>query len=167
MSAGRLLATAVHERVGADARGLSPGPGGYAADAQAIRGALPLAEVEAFPQGVLVRIPSRRPVRAFETELDPLGADAIVALADVLNELPEREARFVLHMDPLPEGALARSQMERLLRLRAEGWIALLGQLGVDPARIRIDVRGGRDPIASNATPLGREHNRRVEIIVH
>lgn len=37
---------------------------------------------------------------------------------------------------------------------------------GVSPNRIHIDGRGSSDPIASNATEMGRAENRRVEIYV-
>jgi len=36
----------------------------------------------------------------------------------------------------------------------------------VDPARIRIEGHGARQPIASNDTERGRAQNRRVEIYV-
>ncbi|HWJ95544.1 MAG TPA: OmpA family protein, partial [Telluria sp.] len=41
-----------------------------------------------------------------------------------------------------------------------------LASHGVNPARIRIEGRGEREPIASNDDPAGRARNRRVEIYV-
>ena len=34
---------------------------------------------------------------------------------------------------------------------------------GVDPERLLVDGRGSAEPIADNATALGRERNRRIE----
>jgi len=48
---------------------------------------------------------------------------------------------------------------------RAEAVAKLLSR-HVDPNRIRAEGRGAIEPIASNATPEGREQNRRTEIIV-
>jgi type VI secretion system protein ImpK len=33
-----------------------------------------------------------------------------------------------------------------------------------EPARLNADGRGDSEPLASNATPEGREQNRRIEI---
>ena len=43
---------------------------------------------------------------------------------------------------------------------------ATLVSLGVDPARTNVRAFGPAYPIASNATPAGRQMNRRVEIVV-
>jgi type VI secretion system protein ImpK len=41
----------------------------------------------------------------------------------------------------------------------------LIRQIG-DPARLRIEGRGGQDPIADNETAEGRAHNRRIDILI-
>jgi outer membrane protein OmpA-like peptidoglycan-associated protein len=41
-------------------------------------------------------------------------------------------------------------------------WLAKNG--GIDPERLRTKGYGSKDPIATNATPAGRQQNRRVEI---
>ena len=42
---------------------------------------------------------------------------------------------------------------------------AIVAALG-DPARVTAEGRGAADPIASNATPQGREENRRIEVVL-
>jgi OOP family OmpA-OmpF porin len=52
-------------------------------------------------------------------------------------------------------------------RRRAESARALLtGRYGADPARVEAFGMGYFAPVASNATPEGREANRRVEAVV-
>ena len=55
----------------------------------------------------------------------------------------------------------------QLSAARAEAARAILRRTLGDPARITAEGRGESDPIASNATPEGREQNRRIEIILH
>ena len=54
----------------------------------------------------------------------------------------------------------------QLSRDRAQTMANYLITQGVDPARIQVVGMGEADPIASNATPAGRQLNRRVEITV-
>lgn len=49
---------------------------------------------------------------------------------------------------------------------RADAVAKILGRY-VDPLRIRSEGRGAADPVATNATPEGREKNRRTEIMVY
>jgi len=50
---------------------------------------------------------------------------------------------------------------------RAEAAKGILASTIGDSARLIAEGRGQSDPIASNATPEGREQNRRIEIVLH
>jgi type VI secretion system protein ImpK len=50
---------------------------------------------------------------------------------------------------------------------RARAAAAVLGDGGIDPTRLRTEGRADADPIESNATPAGRDQNRRIEIVLH
>jgi type VI secretion system protein ImpK len=50
---------------------------------------------------------------------------------------------------------------------RAEAARGIVAKAMRDPARISAEGRGEADPVASNATPEGRDENRRIEIILH
>jgi len=50
---------------------------------------------------------------------------------------------------------------------RAEAAKGILASTIGDGARLNAEGRGQSDPIASNATPEGREQNRRIEIVLH
>ncbi|MBF9036058.1 OmpA family protein [Rhodobacterales bacterium HKCCE2091] len=49
---------------------------------------------------------------------------------------------------------------------RAAAVAGILLEEGVIPSRVRSYGRGELDPVASNATPEGRQQNRRVEVII-
>lgn len=55
----------------------------------------------------------------------------------------------------------------QLSEARAAAARAILAHSIGDPARLSAEGRGEADPIASNATPEGREENRRIEIVLH
>jgi type VI secretion system protein ImpK len=55
----------------------------------------------------------------------------------------------------------------QLSQARAEAAKSILGNTVGDASRLAAEGRGESDPIASNATPEGREQNRRIEIVLH
>lgn len=167
-SAASLLDSWVHARLGADARGLGVTGASYAEDARRLQAWLPFADVEAFPKGVLVRLWANRPVRGFATPTDPLDPTTFAQVIAALHELPERRVTLVMHQDSLATGTDPRmlQQTDRHLMSQALRWLDHWRRAGIERGRIRIEIRGYRDPIAWNGTQLGREQNRRVEIIV-
>lgn len=55
-----------------------------------------------------------------------------------------------------------------LSRERAENVAAVLsGDFGIERQRILLESFGASEPVASNETPMGRQQNRRVEILIH
>jgi type VI secretion system protein ImpK len=50
---------------------------------------------------------------------------------------------------------------------RAEAAKKIIGGVIADASRLTAEGRGEADPIASNATPEGREQNRRIEVVLH
>jgi OOP family OmpA-OmpF porin len=53
-----------------------------------------------------------------------------------------------------------------LSRRRAAAVKTYLVERGLDPARLQTDGVGESDPVASNATAIGRRQNRNVAVIV-
>ena len=68
------------------------------------------------------------------------------------------------YTDNQPIHTVAFPSNFQLSLARAEAAAAILGAT-IDPARITAEGRADADPIASNATPDGRQQNRRIEII--
>jgi outer membrane protein OmpA-like peptidoglycan-associated protein len=56
---------------------------------------------------------------------------------------------------------------QRLSEQRAGSVRDFLANQGVDSSSITAEGFGKTEPIASNDTPDGRQHNRRVEIVVN
>lgn len=82
--------------------------------------------------------------------------------AQGLRDNPRTEVRIVGHTDNTGSDAVN----DPLSVERAASTRSYLAARGVDPARIRVEGHGSRQPIASNATAEGRAENRRVEIYV-
>ncbi len=60
----------------------------------------------------------------------------------------------------------AADRRQRLSEERAAAVVRALSEHGIDPERLLYEGRGGREPIADNATAEGRRRNRRVELII-
>ncbi len=82
--------------------------------------------------------------------------------AEGLRNNPNAEVRIIGHTD-----STGSDSINNPLSLdRAESTRNYLTARGVSGARIHVDGRGSREPIASNASNDGRARNRRVEIFV-
>lgn len=82
--------------------------------------------------------------------------------ATTLNENPNTTVNIIGHTDSTGGESINQPlSVDRASRTRD-----YLASRGVNPARIHIEGRGEREPIASNDDPAGRARNRRVEIYV-
>ena len=54
----------------------------------------------------------------------------------------------------------------QLSQARAEAASAIINEALAQPGRVASEGRGASDPVDSNATPQGRERNRRIEVIL-
>ncbi|SLN58140.1 OmpA family protein [Roseisalinus antarcticus] len=103
---------------------------------------------------------------AFETGSSNLGPGefaSLRALADYLVAAPDRRVALVGHTDATGslEGNIALS------RRRARSVLdRLVSAYGVNPAQLAAEGMGYLAPTASNLTDIGREANRRVEVIL-
>ena len=82
--------------------------------------------------------------------------------ADGLRNNPAAEVRIVGHTDATGSDAINNPlSLNRAISTRD-----YLGSRGANSARIQVEGRGSREPVASNETVDGRARNRRVEIYV-
>ena len=95
--------------------------------------------------------------------LKPGARRSIESLAQFLQRNPERDIAIEGFTDSsgTPEGN------RRLSEQRAAAVKEALVRLGIEPARIDARGYGPAFPVATNATPTGRQLNRRVEIIIN
>ena len=70
------------------------------------------------------------------------------------------------HTDNQPIRSLKYPSNFHLSLARAQAVLAVIKQKVKDAARLSADGRADSEPIASNATPEGREQNRRIEVVL-
>jgi outer membrane protein OmpA-like peptidoglycan-associated protein len=94
--------------------------------------------------------------------ISPESYELLDAVTEVLRKERKLKVRIVGHTDNVGDPALNQPLSLR----RAESVSKYLVEKGIDGKRLRVEGRGQTEPVASNATPEGREKNRRVEFLV-
>lgn len=97
-----------------------------------------------------------------QASLNAKGLQTVDKLASILLRHPERTVMIEGHTDST--GSLAHNQV--LSERRAEAVKQALRRSGVMGDRIYVQGLGPSQPVTSNDTPLNRQLNRRVEIIL-
>ncbi len=98
--------------------------------------------------------------------VNPKGKEAMGKLAQVLNTNPDISVLIEGHTDSIPikgryedNWALSTARSTAIVRL-------LTNTYKVDPTRVTASGRSKYEPVDTNETPEGRQHNRRTEIIL-
>ena len=107
-------------------------------------------------------IPSDISFDVGRAEIKPNLAPVLDRFAQTLNANPTTTVRVIGHTDTQGSDAIN----DPLSVNRAASTRQYLASRGVSAARIAIDGRGSREPIADNGSAAGRAKNRRVEIFV-
>jgi outer membrane protein OmpA-like peptidoglycan-associated protein len=92
----------------------------------------------------------------------PAFIPSLDRVAGTLREYDQTVIHIIGHTDSVGTDAY---NLDLSLR-RAESVAGFLAVRGVGDYRLRTEGRGKREPIASNATPEGRQQNRRVEMYI-
>jgi outer membrane protein OmpA-like peptidoglycan-associated protein len=107
-------------------------------------------------------IPSDVSFDSGRSDIKPNFQPVLERFASTLNENPDTNVVIIGHTDNTGGPAINQPlSVDRAARTRD-----YLAGRGVNPARITIEGRGEREPIATNADNSGRARNRRVEIYV-
>ena len=107
-----------------------------------------------MPQDILFAIDSAQLTGSLQNDLR--------AVASSLNRYPNTRVNVIGHTDNTGEAGYNQS----LSLQRAQAVAAVLVGAGVTPARVSAIGRGEDAAVASNLTSVGRQQNRRVEIII-
>lgn len=83
-------------------------------------------------------------------------------LVTFLKQYPERQVLIEGHTDNVGSAAFN----ETLSRQRAESVRRFLISRGIDSGRLSVSGYGFERPVASNDTAMGRQQNRRVEVVI-
>lgn len=95
-------------------------------------------------------------------DIQPRLMPILDQFAQGLNQQPSMEVEIVGHTDSTGSDAINNP----LSVSRAHSARDYLVARGVAAARIRIDGRGSREPVADNGTEAGRARNRRIDIFL-
>ena len=95
--------------------------------------------------------------------LKPGSYDEMARVAKVLNQYPQTNIIVAGHTDS--KGSEEYNQ--KLSERRAESVKNALAGMGVNPSRINTIGYGKSKPVADNSTEVGRQMNRRVEIVIN
>lgn len=116
---------------------------------------------------MVVELPDNILFPAGSERLKKDGRAALVSVANVLKDVPDRDFLIAGHTDnvPLKRGASFKSNWD-LSTARAVEVVKLMTENGVAPARLAAAGYGEFDPVGDNETKEGRAQNRRLEIIL-
>lgn len=120
-------------------------------------------EIQRLQDGSLkLGIPSEVSFDFDSAALKPAFYPTLDKVAGLLQQYDQTVVHVIGHTDST--GADAYNQ--QLSQRRAESVVQYLGARGVAYQRLRPEGRGESQPRASNATELGRQQNRRVDMII-
>lgn len=97
------------------------------------------------------------------------GVDILMRVGSVVRAAPNWQTTVIGHADNQPirpalQKRFANNQV--LSEARAQNSSRLLMEGGVDPKLIKTAGSGDTQPIATNATAVGRSKNRRIELVI-
>jgi OmpA-OmpF porin, OOP family len=92
--------------------------------------------------------------------LQPASQEQLGNIAAILKAFPKAKVRIGGYTDNTGDAALNM----KLSQERADGVMAELAKLGVEPARMEAKGYGEEHPVADNSTEAGRQQNRRISL---
>lgn len=105
-------------------------------------------------------------------EINDRAAETLSKIAKIIKDYKDYDVLIEGNTDNVPVNALAASMKNirnnwDLSCLRASSVVqALQNQYGVDPKRLTAGGRGEYNPVTSNDTEVGKQRNRRTQIII-
>lgn len=100
-------------------------------------------------------------------QISPRAMDILSKIAKIIKDYKDYDVLIEGNTDNVPISKTNIRNNWDLSALRASSVVqALQYDFGVNPSRLTAGGRGEYNPIATNATPEGRQQNRRTEIII-
>lgn len=124
-----------------------------------------LVEVLGTPAQPLVRIIGRNMFASGSATLTPSFKPLLERIGLALKE-EIGPVKVVGYTDSEPIRTIAFPSNFQLSTARAQAASTIIGAALGEPSRISVEGRADADPIAPNATPEGRERNRRIEVVL-
>lgn len=115
---------------------------------------------------IVIELPDNVLFDSGHAQLNNAGRQALTQVAGILTQFQDRRFQVEGHTDDKPiKSALYPSNWE-LSSARALSVVHLLIEAGMNPSNISAAGFGEFHPKADNATPEGRQLNRRIEIVM-
>lgn len=124
-----------------------------------------LVEVLGTPAQPLVRIIGRNMFASGSATLTPSFKPLLERIGLALKE-ENGPVKVIGYTDSEPIRTIAFPSNFQLSTARAQAASTIIGAALGEPSRISVEGRADADPIAPNATPEGRERNRRIEVVL-
>ena len=125
-----------------------------------------LVEVTGTVGQPLVRITGRGMFPSGSAAVNPSFKPLLDRIGLALKEEPG-SVRVIGYTDDQPIRTIAFPSNFQLSTARAKEASTIIGASVGDPSRLTAEGRADADPIATNATPEGRERNRRIEVLLN
>ena len=100
----------------------------------------------------------------FDDDSTSLKSGAVANLQVVAESIKKSPAAKMVHVVGHTDDTGNTEHNKRLSEARAREVAGYLGSRGISMDQIKVETFGGERPIASNATPQGRQLNRRVDV---
>ena len=105
--------------------------------------------------------------RSGDYQINERAAETLSKIAKIINDYKDYEVLIEGNTDNVPIKKTNIRNNWDLAALRASSVVQeLQNKYGVDPKRLTAGSRGEYNPIATNDTELGRQRNRRTQIII-
>jgi type VI secretion system protein ImpK len=118
------------------------------------------------PPNPIIRLRNRGMFASGSATVEPRFVPLLDRLGKALKE-EQGSIEVVGYTDNQPIRTVQFPSNFQLSKARAQAARALISRTLGDPSRITAEGRGEANPLKDNATPEGREENRRIEIVLH
>jgi type VI secretion system protein ImpK len=116
-------------------------------------------------QTITVRIAAKGMFASSSAVVEPSFLKVLQRIGEAVNIEPG-PLKVTGHTDNIPIRSVKFPSNWHLSLARAEAVKQILAQNVKDPSRLTAEGKADNQPIAANATPEGREQNRRVEVVL-
>jgi chemotaxis protein MotB len=115
---------------------------------------------------IVIELPDKILFDTGQAQLNHAGREALTQVAGILTQFQDRRFQVEGHTDDRPIQSARYPSNWELSAARSLAVVHLLIETGMDPSNISAAGFGEFQPKADNATPEGRQLNRRIEIVM-
>ena len=115
---------------------------------------------------IVIELPNNILFDSGQAELNAAGKKAIAQVAEILSQFTDRRFQVEGHTDDKPIKSVRYPSNWELSSGRALAVLHLLIEAGMEPSNVSAAGFGEFQPKGDNATPEGRQLNRRIEIVM-